>query len=423
MCSEAGCGAHSVAYRRHSLVLNIAIRTSQRWRDASKGGYIVEIETAVRAEGTILDGIMSGITIQIGLPLLITILFMFALRPVARGLGLIDRPGGRKMHVGEIPVIGGLAMTGGLIIGTLYGYQSVQGFAFFITSILVLVLIGALDDRYDLPPSVRFLAQICACLLMVAGAGVSAKDLGSPFFDGLLELDWLSVPFTVLIVLTAINAFNMFDGSDGVAGIQALIAAVFLGFCCVMAGAMQYVPMVAALIGCVLGFLVFNWPSKRTRTVRAFMGDAGSTMLGFSLAWLSIEMSQEPVRAISPVVILWVFALPIFDLFSSMIRRVSQGQSPFHADSDHLHHVLRRFGFSSRKVAQIVLLTATIFAATGVGSYLCGIADGWLFVGWLVMGVAYHIVFGSGLVIRRRTSERHDESAAGGKFSSVWKQR
>lgn len=367
---------------------------------------------------------MSGITIQFGLPLLVTILFMFALRPVARGLGLIDRPGGRKMHIGEVPVIGGLAMTGGLIVGTLHGYQSVQGFPFFITSLLVLVFIGALDDRYDLPPSVRFLAQICACLLMVAGANTSVRDLGQPFFgDEALQLGWFSVPFTVLIVLTAINAFNMFDGSDGVAGIQALIAAVFLGFACLMTGATQYLPLVAALIGCVFGFLVFNWPSKRTKNVRAFMGDAGSTMLGFSLAWLSVEISQSPVRAISPVVILWVFALPIYDLFSSMIRRVSQGQSPFHGDSEHLHHILRRFGYSSRRVAQIVLLAAAIFAAVGVGAYLRGIADGWLFIGWLAVGIAYHVVFGSGLVIRRRQQGRSDDSAATGKYATLWKQR
>lgn len=366
---------------------------------------------------------MSGITIQIGLPLLVTILFMFALRPVARGLGLIDKPGGRKTHVGEIPVIGGLAMSTGLIVGTLYGYQSVQGFPFFLASVAVLVIIGGLDDRYDLPPSVRFLAQICACLLMVAGAQVFAADLGEPFFSGVLQLGWLSIPFTVLIVLTAINAFNMFDGSDGVAGAQALIAAVFLGFACVMSGAIHYLPLIAALVGCILGFLVFNWPSKRTRNMRAFMGDAGSTMLGFSLAWISIEVSQEPVRAISPVVILWVFALPIFDLFSSMIRRMSQGKSPFHADSEHLHHVLRRFGHSSRRVAQIVLLAATLFAAVGVGAHLSGVADGWMFVAWLLLGVVYHVVFGSGLVIARRQEERSDEGAITGKYSTLWRQR
>lgn len=365
---------------------------------------------------------MSGTTIQIGLPLLVTILFMFALRPMARGLGLIDKPGGRKMHVGEIPVIGGLAMMVGLTIGTLYSYQSVQGFPFFLTSVVVLVVIGALDDRYDLPPSVRFLAQICACLLMVAGAGVYAADLGRPFFGRTIELGLFSIPFTVLIVLTAINAFNMFDGSDGVAGAQALIASVFLGFACVMSGAMQYLPLIAALVGSVLGFLVFNWPSKRTRNVRAFMGDAGSTMIGFSLAWLSIQISQEPVRAISPVIILWVFALPIYDLFSSMIRRVSLGKSPFHADSEHLHHILKRFGYSSRRVAQIVLLAATLFAAVGVGGYLAGLADGWLFLAWMLLGIAYHVVFGSGWVIKRRHEERADTTTTG-KYETLWKQR
>ncbi len=94
---------------------------------------------------------MSEIIVHLGLPMLVTILFMFALRPVARGLELIDRPGGRKMHLGEIPVIGGLAMSLGLVIASIYSAQSLQGYAFFLPSVLLLVTIGALDDRYDLP--------------------------------------------------------------------------------------------------------------------------------------------------------------------------------------------------------------------------------------------------------------------------------
>ena len=130
------------------------------------------------------------------------------------------------------------------------------------------MFIGALDDRYDLPALVRFMAQMCAALLMVAGADVSVTDLGRPFFGELVELGWLGVPFSIVIVLTAINAFNMFDGSDGVAGIQALIALVFLGFACIMGGAISYLPLVLGLGGRILGFLIFNWPSKRTRNVR-----------------------------------------------------------------------------------------------------------------------------------------------------------
>jgi UDP-GlcNAc:undecaprenyl-phosphate/decaprenyl-phosphate GlcNAc-1-phosphate transferase len=366
---------------------------------------------------------MSRVIVYFGLPLLVTTLFMFALRPVARGIGLIDRPGGRKMHVGEVPVTGGLAMMGGLLIGALYSHSAIVGFPFFVTALALLVIIGALDDRYDLPALVRFMAQMCAALLMVAGADVSVMDLGRPFFGEVAELGWLGVPFSIAIVLTAVNAFNMFDGSDGVAGIQALIALVFLGFACIMGGAMGYLPLVFGLSGCIFGFLIFNWPSKRTRNVRAFMGDAGSTMLGFSLAWLSIELSQGPSRVISPIVALWVFALPLFDLFSSMIRRVSQGVSPFHGDSEHLHHVLRRFGLSSREVAQVVLLASSVFAAIGVGAYLNDIADGWLFTGWIVLGVGYHIIFGSGLVIPRREAAREDDGTVTGKYWTLWKQR
>lgn len=349
---------------------------------------------------------MSRIIVQISLPLLVTMLFMFALRPVARGLGLIDKPGGRKMHLGNIPVIGGLSMTLGLLIASTYSTAAVQGYPFFLAAVLLLVMIGCLDDRYDLPPSVRFLAQICASLLMVAGADIAVQDLGAIFFGELVELSWFSVPFTVLIVLTAINAFNMFDGSDGVAGGQALVSLVFIGFACMLSGSTQYVPLIAGLAGCVLGFLVFNWPSKRTTSVRAFMGDAGSTMIGFSLAWISIEVSQPPMRVVSPVVILWIFALPTFDLFSSMARRMLRGQSPFHGDSEHLHHVLkRRWRLSSRRVAQSVLLGAAVFAAIGVGGNLLGISDGWLFIAWLLAGLAYHYFFGMSSEPQKHQSE------------------
>src|SRR5690606_31544505 len=99
------------------------------------------------------------------------------------------------------------------------------------------------------------------------------------------------------------------------------IALVFMGLACVNSGAYSYLPVILCLGACVSGFLIFNWPSRRTQEIRAFMGDAGSTMLGFSLAWLCIELSQEPVRVFSPVVALWIFALPIYDFFSSMVRR------------------------------------------------------------------------------------------------------
>lgn len=366
---------------------------------------------------------MPRILASLVLPLLITILFMFALRPVARGVGLIDKPGGRKMHEGDTPVIGGLAMFAGLLLGGIYNLQALDGYYYFLVAMAILVVIGAFDDRYDLPPTVRFLAQICAAIVMMAGADVNVADLGRPFFGDVVELGWLSSLFTLTIVLTAINAFNMFDGSDGVAGIQSLIALVFMGVACVAAGALTYVPIIVCLAGCLLGFLVFNWPSRRTQDIRAFMGDAGSTMLGFSLAWISIELSQEPVRAFSPVVALWIFALPIYDFFSSMVRRVLQGKSPFHGDSEHLHHILRRLGLRSRQVAQAILFGSAVFAGIGVAAYTWGVPEGFLFFAWLMLGVAYFVVFASGRVIRRREEPREEEGSPTGVHPTLWRQR
>ena len=366
---------------------------------------------------------MPRILASLLLPLLITILFMFALRPVARAVGLIDKPGGRKMHVGEIPVIGGIAMFAGLLMGGINNAEALSGYLYFLTAIAILIAIGALDDRFDLPPAVRFLAQICATLVMIAGADVAVADLGRPFFGELLSLGWLSSLFTLTIVLTAINAFNMFDGSDGVAGIQSLMGLVFMGLACFIAGAFQYLPVVVCLAGCLVGFLVFNWPSKRTQDIRAFMGDAGSTMLGFSLAWLCIELSQEPVRVFSPVVTLWIFGLPIYDFFSSMVRRVLMGKSPFHGDSEHLHHVLRRLGLRSRQVALVILLGAAILAGIGVGGYASGVSDGFLFLAWAFLGLVYFVVFASGKVIRRREEPREQDLSPTGTHPSLWRQR
>jgi UDP-GlcNAc:undecaprenyl-phosphate GlcNAc-1-phosphate transferase len=378
---------------------------------------------------------MASIMVSVGIAFLITLLFMFALPPVARSIGLIDRPGGRKMHIGEVPVIGGLAMGAALILTSPFLLSEIPGYPFFLAALSILVLIGALDDRFDLPASVRALAQGCAVLIMALGANLLVLDIGHPFFGGVAVLGWMSELFTILIVLTAINAFNMFDGSDGVAGVQALIALVFLGFAALVAGTTTYMPLIASLVGGVLAFLFFNWPSPRTRGVRAFMGDAGSTMLGFSLAWLSVGLSQGESRVISPIAVLWIFALPLFDFFSSMVRRIMDGRSPFHGDSDHLHDILRRSGLSSRRIALIILAGASVLGCVGVGGYLAGVSEGTLFVAWLLSGVLYHVIFGSNLVVRRRVAPREtqpqpmvtavlgDTPSTSGVYPTLWRQR
>ena len=310
--------------------------------------------------------LLSGVAAPLAISFLCSVVLMFTLRPVAHALGLVDRPGGRKTHDGEIPLIGGLAIAGSLFLVALSGISHVNDVEGFISAVVVLVVVGVIDDRCALGPGVRLVAQLAVAALMIYGAGIVVTDLGRLFSEQRLQLGVLAVPFTVLIVLAAVNAFNLFDGSDGIAGGHAAVALAFLGTAAFATGAFAYLPLIAALGGSILGFLVFNWPSKRWRNLRAFMGDAGSTTVGFSLAWLSVAMSQGPERTISPVVVLWIFALPIYDLFSCMIRRVSTGRSPLSADAEHFHHILKRWGYSLRRVAQLVLISAAALSACGL---------------------------------------------------------
>jgi UDP-GlcNAc:undecaprenyl-phosphate GlcNAc-1-phosphate transferase len=344
-----------------------------------------------------MESPMSSIAQALWLPCLTTIVFMLVLRPVARGIGLVDRPGGRKTHEGEIPVIGGIAMLAGVVVGALSRISPHPVEPYFAAALFIVVLVGVIDDRYDLPASVRILAHVLATCLVVFGAGWFVSNIGPVFFGGVVGLSVFNVPFTILIVLSAINAFNMFDGSDGIAGIQALVGLVFLGIACMVFDSNGDLPLLASISGSILGFLLFNWPAKRTASVRAFMGDAGSTMLGFVLAWTCISLSQRPVNPVMhPVGVLWIFTLPLYDMFGSMIRRGLRGQSPFDADTEHFHHLMKRLGCSARAVALLVLLISAVTAAIGVGGQHVGLSDSWSFMFWLAGGVAYFFVLARG---------------------------
>src|SRR5690606_1706960 len=165
------------------------------------------------------------------LALIVTVLFMFTLRPVAVEVGLVDVPGGRKRHDTRVPLIGGISMAVGLGFGS-----SLVGAPVFWNSVLLsvylLVAVGTVDDRYELPPNVRLIAQSCAAMLVVFGAEIQVTHLGTPlFFD--LPLGAISILFSVLFIVTVISAFNVIDGLDGLAGgvaFIALTAGVVIGF-------------------------------------------------------------------------------------------------------------------------------------------------------------------------------------------------
>src|SRR5690606_8557845 len=131
---------------------------------------------------------------------------LLALRPLAEVVGLIDRPGGRKTHHGDVPVVGGIAMFSGLLVAApgMVGLGH-DGVAVIVVA-LFMVFLGALDDRFDLPPGVRLFAHLSAAVALVYGTGLVAGSLGNLLGGGALNLGWLALPFTVVSVVALINA-------------------------------------------------------------------------------------------------------------------------------------------------------------------------------------------------------------------------
>jgi UDP-GlcNAc:undecaprenyl-phosphate/decaprenyl-phosphate GlcNAc-1-phosphate transferase len=317
---------------------------------------------------------------------LITAVFILALRPVAFSIGLVDRPGGRKGHRGIVPVVGGICMYLGLVSVLPLLDAPMHGQGAFVVAAGLLVLIGALDDRFDIPPSIRLATQAIAALMVCLAAGLVAENLGNLLFVGDIRLGPLALPFTILVIISVVNAFNMMDGLDGLAGGIGMASLAAGTFAAVVFGDGVGASLGFVALAVVVSFLVFNFPSIYNRKVRTFMGDAGSTLLGFMVAWMGLRLAHGPTPAISPVTALWLAALPIFDLFISFGRRIAKGQNPLHPDSEHFHHILFRSGFSVRQVAIIMTTVAFVVAMTGVLAHQAGVPDGVLFLGLIVIG-------------------------------------
>lgn len=292
------------------------------------------------------------------------------------------------MHRGEVPIVGGLAMFLGVVCGMgLLPLSDAAGGA-FLAACAVLVITGLLDDRFDLSPWARLPVQIAAAIVLIFGAGSVVTTLGDPFGTGPMTLEGLGAhAFTILIVVAAINAFNMLDGMDGLAGTTSVVALAALAYLAGTSG--LTVPLMASLVlaGAVCAFLIFNLPIRFNRTSRCFMGDAGSTLLGFSLAWLCINVSQGSVKAAAPVTTLWILALPLYELVWTTVRRTIRGISPFKADDNHFHHLLLKAGFGVRGAFVILVVLAALLASLGVVGEKIGMPEHISFLLLALMGV------------------------------------
>ncbi|NDO18186.1 undecaprenyl/decaprenyl-phosphate alpha-N-acetylglucosaminyl 1-phosphate transferase [Lachnospiraceae bacterium MD329] len=315
-------------------------------------------------------------------------IFTFVATPNVRklafriGEGAVDKPkDARRMHKKPIPRIGGLAMVFGFIVPLItimifskisgdsqfwsqYTFASRQTTGLFM-ALTVIVVMGFIDDCKDLPAKLKFVVQIAAALIVIFVGDIKIDVFTNPNFlsDNPYWVlpEWLSVVLTVLWIVFITNAVNFIDGLDGLAAGVSAIMSVSLVFISIRVGEYPIAILGIALMGSCFGFLPFNFnPAK------IFMGDTGSTFLGFMLATLSIQGVFKSYAVISFAVPLLILGLPLFDASFAMIRRILRGESPMKADRGHLHHRLVDMGFSQKQTVFILYAISGVLGITAV---------------------------------------------------------
>ncbi|MEL4888524.1 UDP-N-acetylglucosamine--undecaprenyl-phosphate N-acetylglucosaminephosphotransferase [Pectobacterium betavasculorum] len=313
---------------------------------------------------------------------------LFLIRKAALRIGLVDKPNVRKKHHGHVPLVGGVSIYLALCVLYVLRADLLPHFFLYMGCSTALLIVGIIDDRFDLPVLPRIGLQTCVAIAMMS-MGVSISSLGHIFFNNEIFLGSLGYVVTLFAVWGAINAFNMVDGMDGLLGglsfvtLSALVIVFYLG------GNNELARWSMCFLAAMLPYILLNSGMLFGKKFKVFMGDAGSTLIGFSVIWLLILATQGEKRVMQPVTAVWLIAVPLMDMAAVMIRRVARGRNPFKADREHLHHILMRVGLTPHQALIVILLVAMLFAAIGILGERIGIAESIMFSVFLMAFCGY----------------------------------
>ncbi|MEH0714118.1 UDP-N-acetylglucosamine--undecaprenyl-phosphate N-acetylglucosaminephosphotransferase [Vibrio owensii] len=322
---------------------------------------------------------------------ILSFVLLFILRKVAKRVGLVDKPNARKFHQGVVPLVGGISIYFTLLVGFIFFIPMNDNLALYLVCSAILIVLGALDDYYDVSFKIRLAIQAGISLAMIHIGGHSLHDLGYLMGSETITLsEFAGTVITVIAVIGAINAFNMVDGIDGLLGGLASVTFTALGIVFAYSGNEYLATICLLIVTAMVPYILLNLGFPLGRRFKIFMGDAGSMFIGFSVVWMLIRGTQEPETiAFKPVTALWLIAIPLMDMATIMIRRIRKGQSPFQPDREHLHHICQRIGLSSSATLIFICLMASIFAAIGLWADFVGVSESIMFVAFLVLFVCY----------------------------------
>jgi UDP-GlcNAc:undecaprenyl-phosphate GlcNAc-1-phosphate transferase len=274
---------------------------------------------------------------------------------LAGPLGLMDQPGGRKVHERPVARVGGIAIAIGVLAPALLWVPPSRQVLAYLVGAGILLGLGVVDDRVNLGYREKFAGQIAAALVVILWGGVIVSE--PPFCGQWLgpvcaEGHWsvlIAVPVTLLTIVGVTNAINLSDGLDGLAGGTTLLTIGMVAMLALEGGDAPVALLGIVLTGALLGFLRYN-----TYPARVFMGDAGSQLLGYSAAVLAILVTQKSQHALSPALPLLLLAMPIADTLAVMAQRIAEGRSPFSPDRNHLHHRLLALGLTHHEAVFLI---------------------------------------------------------------------
>src|SRR5690606_24221363 len=289
--------------------------------------------------------------------------FGFLITPVLIFLlkkgNIIDAPGGRKIHSGFVPSMGGI----GIVLATFAGVfawfsldQIVQT-RYFLVALGIMFSVGLRDDLIELSAVQKIFGQCIPAFFVIIMADIRFTGLyGFMVIHELLYVVSVGLSFLIVIVLT--NSFNLIDGLDGLAGTLSVIGFLFLGWWFYEADMLAYSLICCTLAGGIMSFLAFNW-----HPARIFMGDTGSLSLGFALTTLVMlfvdrngtMLASEGWKFKAPLAAgIALMIVPIYDTIRIFTKRSLNGRSPLKPDKSHVHHFLLRMGFRHNEVALLL---------------------------------------------------------------------
>jgi len=311
---------------------------------------------------------------------MISFLITFSVIPliisISKKKKLLDIPGGRKIHKGHIPSLGGIAIFIGFITSMLMwsSLEQIVELRFIYVGILMIVFTGIRDDLLPLSAIYKLIWQIVAAYTVVHFANIRLTSMHGLFM--IYEIpEWISYLLSIFTIIVITNSFNLIDGINGLAGSIAIIVLVAFGVWFYFMNDFSFVLIIVGVVGSILAFLKFNYTPAQI-----FMGDTGSLLIGFVVSIISIRFIEDnsqlaadhSLKFMSSIAICAsILVYPLFDTLRIFTLRIMQGRSPFSPDKNHIHHLILRLKCSHTKATLILcgLNLMTIFAAYVLRAY------------------------------------------------------